>query len=151
MFHAYLLRGEALVAARQGIDADELCDRSKRRYHEFARSQLLQRVGPADPLFQATVGGSSSQVSPLLQSVFTAFTFCILLDCTLHYCLSYFRHLLESRFASGLVLWRGLSSVLVLYPEVRVPQLKALRAPMLLLAQVQARRLSWADWDVLHT
>ena len=73
MFHTHLLRGEALAAAYQGIDADELCDKSKRRYHEFARAQLLQRVGPVDPLFQAVAGGSSSQVSPLLQSIFTAF------------------------------------------------------------------------------
>ena len=51
MFHAHLLRGEALAAALQGTDADELCDRSKRRYHEFVRAQLLQHVGPASPLF----------------------------------------------------------------------------------------------------
>ena len=74
MFHAHLLRGEALAAAYQGIDADELCDRSKCRYLEFAHAQLLQRVGPVDPLFQATVGGSSSsQVSPLLRSIFIEF------------------------------------------------------------------------------
>ena len=65
----------ALAAAYQGIDADELCDRSKHRYHEFTRAQLLQRVVPADPLFQATAGGSSSQVSLLLRFIFIVFAF----------------------------------------------------------------------------
>ena len=74
MFHAHLLRGEALAAALQGTDADELCDRSKRRYHEFARAQLLQHVGPASPLFQDTAGGSSSQVNPLTWSIFIIFS-----------------------------------------------------------------------------
>ena len=73
MFHAHLLRGKALAAAYQGIDADELYDRSKCRYHEFAHAQLLQPVGPADPLFQATAGGSLSQVSLLLWLIFIVF------------------------------------------------------------------------------
>ena len=73
MFHTHLLRGEALAIAYQGTNADEVCDRSKRRYLEFTRAQLLQRVGLADPLFQATVGGSPSQVSLLLWFIFIVF------------------------------------------------------------------------------
>ena len=62
MFHAHLLRGDALDAARRGADADELRDRSKRRYQEFARAHLLQRVGPGISTSQAPTGGPSSQV-----------------------------------------------------------------------------------------
>ena len=87
MFHTHLLRGEALAAAFRGTDADELCDRSKRRYLEFARAQLLQRVGPADPLFQATVGGSSSQVSLYVLVHLYCICLDVLLDCSPHYCL----------------------------------------------------------------
>ena len=46
MFHGHLLWGDALDAARRGVDADELLDRSKRRYQEFVWAHLLQRVGP---------------------------------------------------------------------------------------------------------
>ena len=87
MFHTHLLRGEPLATAFRGTDADELCDRSKRRYLEFARAQLLQRVGPADPLFQATAGGSSSQVSLYVLVRLYCTCFDVLLNCSPHYCL----------------------------------------------------------------
>ena len=42
MFHAHLLRGDALDKACAGMDADELLDRIKGRYVDFARTHLLQ-------------------------------------------------------------------------------------------------------------
>ena len=47
MFHAHLLKGDALDEACLGEDADELCDMRKHRYSEFTCAHLLQRVGPA--------------------------------------------------------------------------------------------------------
>ena len=59
MFHGHSLQGDALGAARGGVDADELRDRSKRRYQEFARAHLLQRVGPNASSSRAPTGGPS--------------------------------------------------------------------------------------------
>ena len=46
MFHGHLLRGEALAVALRETDAEGLYDMSRRRYLDFARTQLLQRVSP---------------------------------------------------------------------------------------------------------
>ena len=46
MFHTHLLRGDALDEACEGMDADKLLDRRKGRYADFARTHLLQLVGP---------------------------------------------------------------------------------------------------------
>ena len=53
MFHAHLLRGDALDKACAGMDADELLDRIKGRYVDFSRTHLLQRVGPSASTSQA--------------------------------------------------------------------------------------------------
>ena len=53
MFHAHLLRGDALDEACAGEDVDELLDRRKGRYSDFARTHLLQRVGPSASTSQA--------------------------------------------------------------------------------------------------
>ena len=53
MFHAHLLRGDTLDEACVGMDADELLDRRKGRYVDFAHSHLLQRVGPSASISQA--------------------------------------------------------------------------------------------------
>ena len=63
IFHTYLLRGDGLDEACLGEDADELCDRRKRRYSEFTRAHLLQRIGPAAFTSQVPARGSASQVS----------------------------------------------------------------------------------------
>ena len=41
MFQWHLLRDEALNEACEGMDADELLDRRKGRYVDFARTHLL--------------------------------------------------------------------------------------------------------------
>ena len=46
MFHAHLLKGDALDEACAGEDVDELLDRRKGRYSDFACTHLLQVVGP---------------------------------------------------------------------------------------------------------
>ena len=71
MFHGHLLRGEALAATLRGTDADGLCDMSQRRYLDFARVQLLQRVSPAASPPPTAAGGSSTQVSLLLWLIYT--------------------------------------------------------------------------------
>ena len=53
MFHTHMLRGDALDEAWSKEDADEFRDRSKRRYSKFARTHLLQRVGPVASTSQA--------------------------------------------------------------------------------------------------
>ena len=63
MFHTHLFRGDALDEACLGEDADELCDRRKCRYSEFAHAHLLQRVAPAASTSQAIARGSASQVA----------------------------------------------------------------------------------------
>ena len=63
IFHTHLLRGDALDEACLGEDADELRDRSKHRYSEFARTHLLQRVGLAASTSQAPARALDSQVS----------------------------------------------------------------------------------------
>ena len=71
MFHGHLLRGETLAAALRGTDAEGLYDMSRRRYLDFARAQLLQRVSPAVSPPQTTAGGPSSQVSLLFWYIFS--------------------------------------------------------------------------------
>ena len=71
MFHGHLLRGEALAAALRGTDAEGLCDMSQRRYLDFARAQLLQRVSPAASPPPTAAGGSSTQVSLLFWLIYT--------------------------------------------------------------------------------
>ena len=73
MFHAHLLRGEALAAAHRGFDTEGLCEMSRRRYLEFARAQLLQRVSLATSPPQVPAGGSSTQVNLLFWLIYTAF------------------------------------------------------------------------------
>ena len=41
MFHAHLLRGDALDKACAGEDVDELLDQRKGRYADFTRTHLL--------------------------------------------------------------------------------------------------------------
>ena len=53
MFHGHLLRGDALDEACEGMDADEFLNRRKGRYADFARTHLLQRVGPGASTSQA--------------------------------------------------------------------------------------------------
>ena len=53
MFHAHLLRGDALDEACAGEDVNELLDRRKGRYTDLARTHLLQRVGPSASTSQA--------------------------------------------------------------------------------------------------
>ena len=53
MFHGHLLRDEALYEACEGMDADEFLDRRKGRYVDFARTHMLQRVGPSTLTSQA--------------------------------------------------------------------------------------------------
>ena len=55
MFHGHLLRDEALDEACEGEAADELLDRRKGRYVDFAHTHLLQRVGPDVSTSQAPV------------------------------------------------------------------------------------------------
>ena len=73
IFHGHLLRGEALAAALRGTDAEGLYDMSRRRYLDFARTQLLQRVSPAASPPQTAAGGSPTQVSLLFWLIFIAF------------------------------------------------------------------------------
>ena len=63
MFHTHLLRGDAIDEVCLREDADEFWDKSKRRYSEFARVHLLQRVGPTASTSQAPTRGLASQVS----------------------------------------------------------------------------------------
>ena len=53
MFHVHLVRGDALDEACMGEDVDELLDRRKGRYVDFARTHLLQRVSPLASTSQA--------------------------------------------------------------------------------------------------
>ena len=53
MFHGHLLRDEALNEACEGMDANELLNRRKGRYVDFAHTHLLQRVGPSASTSQA--------------------------------------------------------------------------------------------------
>ena len=71
VFHGHLLRGETLAAALRGTDAEGLYEMSRRRYLDFTRAQLLQRVSPAASPLQTTVGGPSSQVSLLFRYIFS--------------------------------------------------------------------------------
>ena len=48
-----MLKGDALDEACEGTDADELLDRRKGRYVDFAHTHLLQRVGPSASTSQA--------------------------------------------------------------------------------------------------
>ena len=48
-----MLKGDALDEACTGEDVDELLDRRKGRYTDFARTHLLQRVGPSASTSQA--------------------------------------------------------------------------------------------------
>ena len=63
MFLTHLLEGAALDEAYLGEDVDELCDRRKHRYSEFAHTQLLQRVSPVASSSQAPASGLASQVN----------------------------------------------------------------------------------------
>ena len=63
MFYTHLLRGDALDEACLGEDTDELSNKRKRHYLEFARAHLLKRVAPAASTSQAPTRGSASQVN----------------------------------------------------------------------------------------
>ena len=64
MFHGHLLRDEALDEACEGMDADELLDRRKGQYTDFARTHLLQRVGPITSTSQAPARVAATRPRP---------------------------------------------------------------------------------------
>ena len=64
MFHAHLLRGDALDEACAGEDVDEFLDRSKSRYSDFSRTHLLQRVGSDTSTSQAPVRAAIPRSRP---------------------------------------------------------------------------------------
>ena len=146
MFHGHLLRGEALATALRGTDAEGLRDMSQRRYLDFARAQLLQRVSPAASPTQTTAGGSSTQVSMLFWLNCTAFP-CIPTD-HIPTNISCFRYLLGHQSVLGPAPWRGLSSGPGSHLLARVLQLALFRVLPLPRAQVQIPVPFWAGWGV---
>ena len=64
IFHAHLLRGDALDEACEGMEADELLDWKKGRYTDFTRTHLLQRVGPIASTSQAPTRVAATHPRP---------------------------------------------------------------------------------------
>ena len=64
MFHGHLLRGDALDEAYEGTDADEFLDLRKGRYTNFARTHLVQRVGPSGSTSQAPARAAGPHPRP---------------------------------------------------------------------------------------
>ena len=64
MFHGHLLKGDALDEACEGTNVDKFLDRRKSRYTDFARTHLLQRVGPSGLTSQAPARAAGSRPRP---------------------------------------------------------------------------------------